>query len=201
MTPIRAVLHAFALVIFTSTIPALRGSIERRATPWAFVLTTLLRPVPLKRTATPSTGFRECVTFATTSWRLPFALTIPGVTSRTRQMFTCGRGFGFETGLGVGAGAAGGVAGAVTSVDASSVLFAPFVSLPFPVAVAELTNVPVWPTRAESPIVRSTPGPSVSSEQLSSVGVRVHEPASGCCVTVTNVTPLGAASTSVTSCA
>ena len=44
-------------------------------------------------------------------------------------------GFGF----GVGAAAVGGVAGAVTSVDASSVLFAPFVSLPSPVAVAELT--------------------------------------------------------------
>src|SRR6187401_2166310 len=121
MTPIRAVLHAFALVIFTSMIPAVRGAIELRATPWAFVLTTLLRPLPPKWTATPTTGFRECVTF------------------RTRQMLTCGRGLGFETGLGVGAGAAGGVAGAVTSVDASSVLFAPFVSLPFPVAVAELT--------------------------------------------------------------
>jgi hypothetical protein len=51
-----------------------------------------------------------------------------------------GLGFGFATGFGFGVGAAvGGVAGAVTSVDASSVLFAPFVSLPSPVAVAELT--------------------------------------------------------------
>src|SRR6478736_4395869 len=123
-------------------IPAWRGAIEKRATPWAFVLTTLLRPLPVKRTATPLTGFRDCVTLAITSWRLPVAFTIPGVTLRTRHMGACaaGLGLGFATGFGFGVGAAvGGVAGDVTSVDASSVLFIPFVSLPSPVAVAELT--------------------------------------------------------------
>ena len=52
----------------------------------------------------------------------------------------------------------GGVTGAVTSVDAHALLLAPFVSLPLPVPVAQLTYVPVWVTRAENPITRSTPG-------------------------------------------
>ena len=53
-----------------------------------------------------------------------------------------GVGFGFAVGFGVTGGlgvVVGGVNGAVTSVDASSVLFAPLVSLPSPAPVAELT--------------------------------------------------------------
>ena len=88
----------------------------------------------------------------------------------------------------------------MTRVDASSVLFAPFVSLPFPVAMAEFTIVPACVTRAVSTIDRSTPGPSVPSEHSRSAGVTVQDPFTGC-VTARNVTPLGAASVTTTSCA
>ena len=76
---------------------------------------------------------------------MPCALTLPGVTLRTRQISGVGFGVGFGFGFGVGV-VVGGVTGAVTSVDAHSVLFAPFVSLPLPVAVAQFTYVPVCVT-------------------------------------------------------
>ena len=108
-------------------------------------------------------------------------------------------GFDVTGGFGV---VVGGVCGAVTSVDASSVLFAPFVSLPSPVPVAELTYVPVWVTRAESPIVRSTPGPSVPRLHCSRTPPAIEQlPVTGCCVTARKVTPLGAASVRRTLCA
>ena len=87
----------------------------------------------------------------------------------------------------------------MTSVDAHAVLFAPFVSLPLPMPVAQFTYVPVCATRAESPIVRSTPGPSVPRLHCSSTPERVQPPLAGVCVIPMNVTPLGAASTSCTS--
>ena len=43
--------------------------------------------MPVNRTATPRTGVFDLVTFATTTWFLPFALTMLGVTLRTRQRF------------------------------------------------------------------------------------------------------------------
>ena len=89
----------------------------------------------------------------------------------------------------------------MTSVDAHALLLAPFVSWPLPVPVAQLAYVPVWVTRAETPITRSTPGPSVPSEQFSSAALIVQLPATGCCVTARNVTPPGAASATVTLCA
>ena len=146
------------------------------------------------------------VTFARTICRLPLAFTRPGVTFSTTHalgfgLTACGFGFGFGFVVGFGVGVVGGVTGAVTSVDAQCVLLAPFVSLPFPVPVAQLTYVPVWVTRAEKPIVRSTPGPSVPSVQLSSAAVIVQLPLTGCCVTARNVTPPGAASARTTSCA
>ena len=114
-------------------------------------------------------------------------------------MLRTGFGLGFVTG---GFGVVGGVTGAVTSVDAHSMLFAPFVSLPLPVPVAQLTYVPVCVTRAESPIVRSTPGPSVPRLHCRSTPPESEQlPLTGCCVIPVNVTPLGAASTSFTSCA
>src|SRR4029079_15916064 len=76
-----------------------------------------------------------------------------------------------------------------------------FVSPPSPASGAQLSYVPVWVTRAETPIVRMTPGPSVPRLQLSSAGVTVHVPSTGCVVTARNVTPLGAASETTTSCA
>ena len=58
---------------------------------------------------------------------------MPGVTLSTRQRFGAGFGFGVGFGFGFGFGVgAGGVTGAVTSVDAHALLFAPFVSLPLP---------------------------------------------------------------------
>ena len=91
----RALLHALALVIFTSMIPALLGVSVRRAMPCLFVVTTFAKPVPVNRTATPCTGVRERVTLASTTCALPLAFTIPGVTLSTRQMFRIGFGFGF----------------------------------------------------------------------------------------------------------
>ena len=69
----------------------------------------------------------------------------------------------------------GGVTGAVTSVDAHAMLFAPFVSLPSPVPVAQLTYVPVWLTRADTPIARSTPGPSVPRLHCSSTPPEIEQ--------------------------
>src|SRR5262245_5972648 len=81
-------------------------------------------------------------------------------------------------------------------------LFAPFVSFPFPVPVAQFTYVPVCVTRAPSPITRSTPGPSDPSEHCNNTPPEIEQlPFTGCCVTDTNMTPPGAASTSFTSCA
>ena len=102
-------------------------------------------------------------------------------------------------GLGV---AAGGVTGAVTSVEAHALLFPPFVSLPSPVAIAQLTYVPVCVTRAETPITRSTPGPSVPRLHCSRTPPVIEQPPlAGGWVTARNVTPLGAASATVTLCA
>ena len=96
----------------------------------------------------------------------------------------------------------GGVTGAVTSVEAHALLFPPFVSLPSPVAIAQLTYVPVCVTRAETPITRSTPGPSVPRLHCSRTPPVIEQlPFTGCCVTARNVTPLGAASATVTLCA
>ena len=143
----------------------------------------------MNRTATPSNGFRELQSpCATTSWRLPFAFTIPGRdledTADVRAPASASA-VRLASASAVDA-VAGGVAGAVTSVDASSVLFAAVRVLAVTRApVAELTYVPVWVTRAESPIVRSTPGPSVPSVQLKQRGGRwcSCRPA-GCNVTV-----------------
>src|SRR6188472_610120 len=183
-------------------MPALLAVTPTRATPCLSVLTTLFRPTPVKRTATPFTGVFDFVTLATTSWLLPFALTMPGVTLSTRQTFTTG--FGFSCGLvgfGLGVGA-GGVTGAVTSVDAHARLLEPFVSLPSPVAIAQLTYVPVCVTRAETPITRSTPGPSVPRLHCSRTPPVIEQPPlTGGWVTARNVTPLGAASATVTLCA
>src|SRR5262245_46394514 len=105
-------------------IPAFVGVAVKRATPWAFVRTTAILPAAANLTATPRTGLFERVTLATTSCDEPLALTIFGVTFSTRQMST-GFGLGLGVGLGFGLGV-GGVTGAVTSVDAHSVLLAPF---------------------------------------------------------------------------
>ncbi len=122
------------------------------------------------------------------------------LTVSTRQRFGAGLGFGWGFGLETG-GVTGGVRGAVTSVSAQSLLFAEFVSPPSPATVAQLSYVPVWVTRAETPIVRMTPGPSVPRLQSSSDGVTVQVPSTGCVVTARNVTPLGAASETTTLCA
>ena len=98
-------------------------------------------------------------------------------------MLTCGFGVTVALGFGFGVGAAaGGVAGAVRASTRRRVV-APFVSLPSPFPVAELRNVPLWVTRAESPIVRSTPGPSVPRVHWSSADVMVQLPPAGCWVT------------------
>ena len=125
----------------------------------------------------------------------------------TRHRFATGFGFepAFGAGVGFGFGLAGGVTGGVsaagTSVSAQSLLFAEFVSPPSPTTVAQFAYVPVCVTRAESPIVRMTPGPSVPRLQSSSAEVTVQLPPTGCVVTARNVTPLGAASETTTLCA
>ena len=75
-------------------------------------------------------------------------------------------------------------------------------SLPFPVAIAQLTYVPVCVTRAETPITRSTPGPSVPRLHCSRTPPVIEQPPlAGGWVIARNVTPLGAASATVTLCA
>src|SRR5262245_52131951 len=137
----RAVLHALALVMRTSTMPALFGLMPILARPFAFVRAVFVIPLPAKRTAMPLTRAVApfgAVSLARTNWTRPFARTRPGVTFSVGHTYTGGLTAGFGFGLGWGLGCAvGGVTGAVTSVDAHSMLFAPFVSLPLPVAVAQ----------------------------------------------------------------
>src|SRR5262245_23287234 len=133
----RAVLHAFTLVMLTRMIPAFVVLKEMRARPLPFVSAANETPAPVNRTLTPFTGLREPVTFATIAWSAPFAFTSFVLMVRTRHRFGAGFGLGLACGFGFGvaggvAGVTGGVSGAVTSVSAQSLLFAEFVSPPSP---------------------------------------------------------------------
>src|SRR4029079_16433419 len=189
----RAVLHAFTLVMRTRLIPAFVVLKPTVATPLAFVFAASDTPTPVNRTFTPFTGFRDRVTLASSACRAPFAFTSLVWMVRTRHRFAAGVAVGFGVGFGLTGGVTAGVKGAtggvVTTVSAQSLLFAGFVSPPSPATVAQLSYVPPWVTRAETPIVRMTPGPSVPRLQLSSAGVTVQVPSTGCVVTARNVTP------------
>ena len=200
ITPIRAVLHAFTLVILTSMIPALLG-VEQASDALVVRLHDLAQAVPGEphRDAL-APGSSTCVTLAITTCALPFAFTMPGVTLRTRHMFGVGFGFGFGFAIGFGFGfgfgaVVGGVSRRRDERRGVALLFAPFVSLPSPVAGRRVDVGPGLGDARREPIARSTPGPSVPRLHCSRAPPVIEQlPFTGCCVTARNVTPPGAAS-------